>query len=72
MSAWSSSREGPLLGYRLLTSHIFRTERGSKLSCVLFVCLFGFLGPHSRHREVPRLGGESEPQLPAHATARVT
>ena len=30
----------------------------------LFVC-FSFLGPHLRHMEVPRLGIESELQLPA-------
>ena len=36
----------------------------------LFVCLFVcFLGPHPGHVEVPRLGVESELQLPAYATA---
>ena len=30
---------------------------------------FCFLGPYPRHREVPRLGVKSEPQLPAYATA---
>ena len=33
---------------------------------LLFVCVF--LGPHPWHREVPRLGGELELQLPAYAT----
>ena len=33
---------------------------------------FVFLGPHSWHVEVPRLGGESELQLPAYATATAT
>ena len=28
--------------------------------------IFIFLGPHLRHMEVPRLGVESELQLPAH------
>ena len=37
--------------------------------CFLFFCLFVFLGPHPRHMEVPRLGVESELQLPAYATA---
>ena len=31
--------------------------------------LFLFLGPHLRHMEVPRLGVESELQLPAYITA---
>ena len=35
----------------------------------LFIYLFIFLGPHSWHMEVPRLGVESELQLPAYATA---
>ena len=36
----------------------------------LFVCFFlFFLGPHPRHMEVPRLGVESELQLPSYATA---
>ena len=30
--------------------------------------IFGFLGPHLWHMEVPRLGVESEVQLPATAT----
>ena len=46
--------------------------------CFLFVCLFCFvlgffllffLVPHSQHMEVPRLGVQSELQLPAYATA---
>ena len=32
----------------------------------LFVC---FLGPHSQHMEVPRLGVKSELQLPDYTTA---
>ena len=31
-----------------------------------------FLGPYPRHREVPRLGVESELQLPAYTTATAT
>ena len=34
--------------------------------------LFGFLGPHPGHVEVPRLGIQSELQLPAHTTATAT
>ena len=33
-----------------------------------FILLFIFLGPHSRHMEVPRLGVEPDPQLLATAT----
>ena len=36
-----------------------------------FVC-FCFLGPHTWHMEVPRLGVQSELQLPAYATASAT
>jgi len=36
---------------------------------VLFIYFFGFLGPHSQHMEVPRLGVESELQLLAYTTA---
>ena len=35
---------------------------------LLFVC-FCFSGPHLLHMEVPRLGVESELQLPAYTTA---
>ena len=34
-----------------------------------FFLPFVFLGPDPRHREVPRLGVKSEPQLPADTTA---
>ena len=36
---------------------------------ISFLFFFAFLGPHPRHREVPRLGVESELQLPAYTTA---
>ena len=35
------------------------------------VCFCFFLGLHLQHMEVPRLGVESELQLPAYATATV-
>ena len=43
----------------------------SKLDNVffLFFCFFVFLGLHPQHMEVPRLGVESELQLPTYATA---
>ena len=37
-----------------------------------FVCLFCFLGLHLQHMIVPRLGVESELQLPAYTTATAT
>ena len=37
-----------------------------------FVCLFVFLGLHSQHMEVPRLGVESELRLLAYTTATAT
>ena len=37
-----------------------------------FFCHFVFLGPGLRHREVPKLGVESELQPPAYATATAT
>ena len=36
---------------------------------IFFVFIFVFLGPHLHHREVPRLGVESQLQLLAYATA---
>ena len=36
---------------------------------LITVCLFFFLGPHPGHMEVPRLGFQSELQLPAYTTA---
>jgi len=37
-----------------------------------FFFFFGFLGLHLQQMEVPRLGGESELQLPAYTTATAT
>ena len=42
------------------------------LSWVFRFCFFCFLGPHVWHMEIPRLEIESEPQLPAYATATAT
>ena len=39
--------------------------------CFIF-CLLSFLGPHPQHMEVPRLGVQSELQLPAYARAMTT
>ena len=40
--------------------------------CVCVCVCVVFLGPHLRHMEVPRLGVESELQLPAYTTATAT
>ena len=40
--------------------------------CTGFLKKFVFLRPHLRHMEVPRLGVESELQLPAYTTATAT
>ena len=47
---------------------------GFQTQCFLFVCLFlfCFLGQHLQHMEVPRLGVESELQLPAYTMATAT
>ena len=42
------------------------------LFLLYFLFLFVFLGPHTQHMEVPRLGVESELQLPACTTATAT
>ena len=39
---------------------------------LIFFFFFVFLGPHPQHTEVPRLGVESELQLPAYPTATAT
>ena len=41
-------------------------------SLYFFIFIFCFLGPLPRPMEVPRLGGESELQLPAYTTATAT
>ena len=42
----------------------------------IYICIytlsFVFLGTHPRHMEIPKLGVESELQLPAFATATAT
>ena len=38
----------------------------------LFIYLFVCLGPHPQHMKVPRLGVESELQMPANTTATAT
>jgi len=43
----------------------------SKFSASSSSSSFGFLRLHLRHRKVPRLGVESELQLPAYTTATV-
>ena len=44
----------------------------TKVCCCCFVLFCFFLSLHPWHMEVPRLGVESEPQLPAYTTATAT
>ena len=53
-----------------LTSHFI--IMGFTQTTSFFFLSFVFLGPHPRHREVPRLGVQSELQLPAYTTATAT
>ena len=53
--------------YYPLSLHFF-----SQFTAFYFFLFFFFLGPQVRHMEVPRLGAESELQLPAYATATAT
>ena len=48
------------------------SERRPFLSLVFFFFFLPFLGLHSRHMEVPRLGVESELYTPAYARATAT
>ena len=43
-----------------------------RVTVYLFICLFSLLGPHLWYMEVPKLGVESELQLPAYTTATAT
>ena len=56
--------------------HNLLCHQGTSVYSILFVFFFFFLviflGLHLRHMEVPRLGAESELQLPAYATATAT
>ena len=50
---------------------VTHTQR-AKIKDQVFLSFLVFLGPHSWHREVPRLGVESELQLLAYSTATAT
>ena len=58
--------QGPLPS---LSVDVFSFSLPPSLPSFLFFC---FLGPHSQHMEVPRLGVELELQLPAYTTATAT
>ena len=47
----------------------FPFPAGNQYTIFCFVLFFVFLGPHPLHMEVPRLGVQSELQLPAYTTA---
>ena len=46
--------------------------RPCSILALLLLIFFFFLGSHLQHMEVPGLGVESEPQLPAYTTATAT
>ena len=47
----------------LLTQWLLTGSSVIFFNVILFFFFFGFLGPHPRHVEVPRLGVSSEPNL---------
>ena len=51
-----------------LIMHLYVASQYMNMKLFIFV----FLGPHPKHMDVPRLGVESEPQLPAYTTAAAT
>ena len=66
--------------HKLILEHFHPKSLVHTLRCSIFYLLiiiniflsFVFLGPHPWHMKVPRLGVESELQLPAYATATAT
>ena len=56
-------------GHMRLSENLKSTEELNFLILMIVVVVVVFLGPHLRHMEVPRLGVEMEPQLPAYTTA---
>ena len=69
VSFFSGGPGALLMIYAVVTNYYFKL-----LSFYLFFFsfIFVFSGLHSRHMKVPRLGVESEQQLPAYATATAT
>ena len=62
---------------RILLQHVVsecrsQTTEAQITTLTFFFFFFGFLGPNSRHMEVPRLGVKSELLLPAYATVTAT
>ena len=55
-----------------ISQKVYTLVKKLKMSLFLFLFLFFFLGLHLRHMDVPRLGVESELQLPAYTTATAT
>ena len=74
--SWQHQIFNPLSGARdqihvLMDISQVRYHSGNS-SSLLFLFHFFFLGPDLWHMEVPRLGAESELQVPAYTTATVT
>ena len=58
--------------FKYITASKFSKIKQYVIFFVVFVFFFYFLGPHPQHMEVPRLGVESELQLPAYTTVTAT
>ena len=72
---WGLGRYGRNIHTRHLETSWPENKENSSSICTgrgFFFFPLVFLGLHLRHMEVPRLGGESELQLPAYATATAT
>ena len=52
-------------------NHIYQFIQSNVINSFFFF-FFGFLKPHCRHMEVPRLGAESQLQLMAYTLATAT
>ena len=70
---WVGPRMEPMPPQRQAGSFTHCATAGNPiLSFFLFLVFLPFLGPLPRHMEVPRLGHESELQLPTYAKATAT
>ena len=76
---WSAIDQSRIKGglaivLKLISPVSFKFLKCSKkiLFCFTYIFIFVFLGLHLRHMEVPRLGVQSELQLPAYTTAIAT
>ena len=67
-SSSSPCPAGPLPGRCPECLHLEEAAPAHPSGILFFIFIFAFLGPHPWHAEVPRLGVESELELPAYTT----